>query len=173
MTAVDQGAFLGSRTRLEPQDAAAALLQLADGRYVLQLRDSNPKIFYPDHWGCFGGAVDAGETAARAVVRELAEELGLRLGAADCAYFTEFTFDFGFAGHGVRRRHYYAATLPRTDLDGLVLTEGAALGAFTADEALGSKRLVPYDAFAIWMHHHRGRMAHRPGPAAGAEPGAA
>ena len=41
--------------------AVAALLQLSDGRYLMQLRNSNPDIFYPEHWGCFGGAVDAGE----------------------------------------------------------------------------------------------------------------
>ena len=24
----------------------------SDGRYLMQLRDSNPDIFYPEHWGC-------------------------------------------------------------------------------------------------------------------------
>lgn len=168
--AAEGGAFLGARTRLRPEDAAAALLQLADGRYLLQLRDPKPEIFYPDHWGCFGGAVDEGETAAEAIVRELREELGIAVRQEDCAYFSEFTFDFGFAGHSVRSRHYYAVMLPQTTLDGLVLTEGAALGAFTADEALGSKRLVPYDAFAIWMHYHRDRMAVRLAGASAAAP---
>jgi 8-oxo-dGTP pyrophosphatase MutT (NUDIX family) len=73
------GAFLGSRVRLRPASAVAALLQLADGRYVMQLRDSNPGIFYPDHWGCFGGAVDAGEEPVAALVRELAEELAVKI----------------------------------------------------------------------------------------------
>jgi 8-oxo-dGTP pyrophosphatase MutT (NUDIX family) len=59
---------------LRPAHAVAALLQLSDGRYVMQLRDSNPNIFYPDHWGCFGGAVDPGEAPAVALVRELREE---------------------------------------------------------------------------------------------------
>ena len=59
-------AFLGSRTTLRPQHAVAALLQLSDGRYLMQLRDSNPAIFYPDHWGCFGGAVDAEEAPVAA-----------------------------------------------------------------------------------------------------------
>ena len=52
----------------------AALLVLDDGRYVMQLRDAIPRIFYPGHWGCFGGAVEAGEEPEQALRRELAEE---------------------------------------------------------------------------------------------------
>ena len=73
--------------------------------------------------------------------------------------FTEFTFDFGFAGDGIRLRTYYAVTLPQADLDGLVLGEGADLAAFEAERLLAMPRVVPYDAFALWMHHARGRLA--------------
>jgi len=131
------GAFLGSHTTLRPNHAVAALLQLSDGRYLMQLRDSNPDIFYPEHWGCFGGAVDAGEAPGAALARELKEELAVSVVPSDVTRFTEFTFDFGFAGDGIRLRTYYAVTLPQADLRGL----------------------VPYDAFALWMHHARGRIA--------------
>jgi 8-oxo-dGTP pyrophosphatase MutT (NUDIX family) len=160
------GAFLGSRTTLRPAHAVAALLQLSDGRYVMQLRDSNPAIFYPDHWGCFGGAIDAGEGPVAALVRELKEELQVAVAPADVSRFTEFTFDFGFAGDGIRLRTYYAVTLPQADLDGLVLGEGAELGAFEAERLLALPRVVPYDAFALWMHHARGRIATSDGSAA-------
>jgi 8-oxo-dGTP pyrophosphatase MutT (NUDIX family) len=153
------GAFLGSLATLRPAHAVAALLQLSDGRYLMQLRDSNPAIFYPDHWGCFGGAVDAGEAPVAALVRELREELQVAVAPADVSRFTEFTFDFGFAGDGVRLRTYYAVTLPQADLDGLVLGEGADLAAFDAERLLALPRVVPYDAFALWMHHARGRIA--------------
>ena len=78
---------------------------------------------------------------------------------ADVTRFTEFTFDFGFAGDGIRLRTYYAVTLPQSDLDGLVLGEGADFGAFEAERLLALPRVVPYDAFALWMHHARGRIA--------------
>jgi 8-oxo-dGTP pyrophosphatase MutT (NUDIX family) len=152
-------AFLGSRTTLRPAHAVAALLQLSDGRYVMQLRDSNPDIFYPEHWGCFGGAVDPGEAPAAALVRDLEEELAVRVVPSAVTRFTEFTFDFGFAGDGVRLRTYYAVTLPQADLDGLVLGEGADLAAFAAESLLAMPRVVPYDAFALWMYHARGRIA--------------
>jgi 8-oxo-dGTP pyrophosphatase MutT (NUDIX family) len=144
---------------LRPSHAVGALLQLSDGRYVMQLRDSNPDIFYPDHWGCFGGAVDDGEAPATALLRELEEELSVIVQPADVTRFTEFTFDFGFAGDGIRVRTYYAVTLPRADTHGLVLGEGADLAAFEAETLLAMPRVVPYDAFALWMHHARARIA--------------
>jgi 8-oxo-dGTP pyrophosphatase MutT (NUDIX family) len=157
------GAFLGSRTTLRPTHAVAALLRLADGRYVMQLRDSNPAIFYPDHWGCFGGAVDAGETPVAALVRELREELQAVVTPADLHPFTNFSFDFSFSGDGIRQRTYFAVRLPQSDLAGLVLGEGADFAAFEPDTLLAMPRVVPYDAFALWMHHARSRFARNDG----------
>ena len=137
----------------------AALLQLSDGRYLMQLRDSNPDIFYPEHWGCFGGAVDPGEAPTAALVRELKEELAVNVVPSDVTRFTEFTFDFRLCG----RRHPAADLLCRDPAasgpGGLVLGEGADLAAFEAERLLAMPRVVPYDAFALWMHHARWRIA--------------
>jgi 8-oxo-dGTP pyrophosphatase MutT (NUDIX family) len=141
---------------LQPEDAVAALIQLTDGRYVLQLRDAKPHIFYPDHWGCFGGAIDSGETPEAALVRELGEELGLRLGENSFTRFTCFTHDFTFAGLRAIERLYFHMSL--SDLAGLRLQEGADIAAFPAQHALEKLRMVPYDAFALWMHHNRERI---------------
>ena len=67
--------FFASRATLRPAHAVAAPLQLADGRYLMQLRDGNPNIFYPEHWGCFGGAVDAGEAPVAETLPGLAQAL--------------------------------------------------------------------------------------------------
>jgi hypothetical protein len=40
------------------RDAAAAIIVTDDGRYLMQERDDTPGIFYPDHWGLFGGAFE-------------------------------------------------------------------------------------------------------------------
>lgn len=154
-----QSAFLGSRSQLRPAHAVAALLQLANGRYIMQLRDSNRDIFYPDYWGCFGGAVEPDEEPIDALVRELGEELGIVVPRVDVRRFTEFTFDFGFAGDSVRRRTYYEARLPQSDLGGMTLGEGADIGDFQGDILLAMPGVVPYDAFALWMHYARGRLA--------------
>lgn len=46
------------------------------GRILLEQRSSQ-KRWFPSYWECGGGSAHAGETAFDAVVRELAEELGL------------------------------------------------------------------------------------------------
>ena len=85
--------------RLSPGDASVALIVVDSANYLLQLRDQKPGIFYPGHWGLFGGALDPGETPDAALRRELFEELGFA--PRDISYFTEFAFDF--APHGGRR----------------------------------------------------------------------
>lgn len=148
--------FVRADAPLRPANAVAALLLLDDGRYLMQLRDALPQIFYPDHWGCFGGAVDAGERPLAALRRELREELELELGEA--REFTRFDFDFSELGHGSVYRIYYEARLPEEAVSGLVLHEGAQMRAFEAGELLAGHRLAPYDAFALWLHASRRRF---------------
>ena len=37
----------------------------------MQLRDQKPNIFYPGHWGLFGGAIEENEDPTVALKREL------------------------------------------------------------------------------------------------------
>lgn len=147
------GNFLVGDRNLTPADASVALVVLDDGRYLMQLRSERPGIFYPGHWGLFGGALDAGEDFDTALLRELKEELGHDLGGG--RYFTEFTFDFGFCGRGRVARRYFEVKLPAARLGELVLSEGSAMKAFAAQDVLSQVRVVPYDAFAIWLHATR------------------
>lgn len=45
----------------------------------MQLRDDDPKIMFPGHWGLTGGAANADETPEQAARREVEEETGLAL----------------------------------------------------------------------------------------------
>ncbi len=141
--------FLSEDVDLTPSNAVVGLIVCDDGRYLMQLRSQKPSIFYPGHWGLFGGAVDPGETADAALSRELREELGVE--GLNASYFTEFTFDFDFCGHGRVWRRYYRIEVTTSSVRDMVLGEGNDLRAFKAAEILTGHRVVPYDAFAIWL----------------------
>jgi 8-oxo-dGTP pyrophosphatase MutT (NUDIX family) len=139
--------------RLHPANAVAALLVHEDGRYIMQLRDAKPRIFYPGHWGCFGGAVEPGEATADAMRRELKEELEYETG--DFHRFTQFDFDFAPLGGSKVYRIYYETIVNDDAYRTFVLHEGAAVRAFDGAELLSQHKVTPYDAFAIWMHLYR------------------
>jgi 8-oxo-dGTP pyrophosphatase MutT (NUDIX family) len=139
--------------KLQPNDAVAAIILGANGRVLLQLRDDKPDIFFPNMWGLFGGAVEAGETPEIALLRELNEELGIAFPVTNLKKFTEFTFDFAPWGYGVLYRKFYLVEAAAYPVDRFVLGEGRKLGYFDLDDALATLKLVPYDAFALWMFH--------------------
>jgi len=143
--------------KLRAGDASAALLVLEDGRYVLQLRDDKPEIWYPAHWGCFGGAAEPGEEPADTLRREIREELALEIGTP--RWFTRFVFDLRAIGSIQCNRDYFVVEATQETFATCRLGEGAALQAFSAEMALRDLRLVPYDSFAIFLHSQRGRFA--------------
>jgi 8-oxo-dGTP pyrophosphatase MutT (NUDIX family) len=142
--------FLGAENVLSPSDASAAIIALSGKRYLMQLRDQKPNIFYPGHWGVFGGAMDPGETTSQGLRRELREELSL----PDIAFkpFTSIAIDFSYCGLGNVVRHYFVAEIDESMLGRLRLNEGQEMRVFAASELLLVQRVVPYDSMAIWMH---------------------
>ena len=141
----------------QPQDAVASLLVHEDGRYIMQLRDGKPGIFYPGHWGCFGGAVDPGETPIDALRRELREEIEFEMPKAD--RFTQFDFDFTPLGYSKVCRTYFEVQVSDAAFRRFVLHEGADFQAFKGDQLLVARRVTPYDAFAVWMHLNHSRAS--------------
>lgn len=150
--------FLASTAPLRFGDAVAAILVLEDGRYILQRRDDLPGIWYPDHWGFFGGGIESGEDALAALGRELEEELTLAIDIATARLFARFDFDL--SPDGLRRfyRNFYVVPIAGAALGRARLKEGAEVKAFSGAEALGSLRLTPYDSFALFLHYARGRV---------------
>jgi 8-oxo-dGTP pyrophosphatase MutT (NUDIX family) len=141
--------FLRGDHNLVPSDAVVGLIVVDNQNYLMQLRSQKSGIFYPGHWGLFGGAVDYGESADHALLRELREELGIEF--TDAQYFTEFSFDFSFCGRAKVWRKYYRISVTRRMTEEMILGEGSDMRAFTAQEILRAPRVVPYDAFAIWL----------------------
>lgn len=149
--------FLTDIHPLHGEDAAAAIIVTDDARYLLQLRDDIPRIFYPGHWGCFGGALSVGETPLQAIKRELEEELEFNSDVG--REFVNFDFDFAPLGQSRIRRTYYEITVRDDQVARFVLHEGAAFRLFAAAEIFALSNVTPYDSFAIWLHVARGRFS--------------
>lgn len=145
-------------TPLTPGNAAAAILTI-NGEYLLQLRDSKRGIFFPNHWGCFGGGAEPGESVEQALVREINEELGILLEPGAARYFTRFDFDLGFAGLAPIWRYFYEIALAPSLMSTLRPREGRDMRLFPAEAILTHDiALTPYDAFALWLHINRRRL---------------
>ena len=59
--------------------AYAGIFIIKEGKILLQFRDNSPNITWPNSWAIFGGGIEKGETPRQAIVRELQEELDLKI----------------------------------------------------------------------------------------------
>lgn len=144
------------RTRITPGDAVAAVILVEQSKYVLQLRDDAAGVFFPGHWGLFGGGVEAGETLEEALRRELDEELGVSV-----AHMRPlFGFEFDLTPLGLSRIHrtYFEVNLSSEELRAASLCEGQRIGVFTRDEVLRLTPTAPYDGFALWLVTNASRL---------------
>ncbi len=80
MTVDRQPVDVESRESRRPVDVAVGVLIDAEGRFLITSRPAG-KV-YAGHWEFPGGKVEAGETVEAALQRELHEELGITIGAA-------------------------------------------------------------------------------------------
>lgn len=63
--AVGRDPLIAGEGPLSVGDAVAAIICVEAGGYLMQLRDARPDIWYPDHWGLFGGALEPEEDPIR------------------------------------------------------------------------------------------------------------
>ena len=96
----------------------------------MQLRDDIPGIAFPGHWGFFGGHLDPGETPAKAVRRELLEEIGYA--PPELHFFCRMETE-----QSIRHVFYGPLTVA---VDRLTLREGWDLGLVTAEEIRQGQR---------------------------------
>ena len=96
---------------------SSAMLVNADGDILVNLRDDDPRIIFPNQWSLIGGHVEPGESPEEGLVREVAEEIGYQV----TEYHPLATF---FDGGDVR--HLYLVPI-EAPIDDLVLGEGQAI----------------------------------------------
>ena len=88
---------------------AAAVILREDGSFLLGRRA--PGTYYPGYWEFPGGKVEAGETPHDALVRELAEELGIEVIAATPWIVREHVYE-----HAHVRLHFFRLTQWRGEI---------------------------------------------------------
>ena len=57
----------------------AKIILYQENKILLQLRDNNPNIPFPNRWSLFGGEIKTGESPEQAIEREVREEIGSRI----------------------------------------------------------------------------------------------
>ena len=60
---------------------SGAILRNSEGKILFQLRDKNGKN--PNMWGIFGGGIKKGENPTNAIIREIKEELRIKISSSD------------------------------------------------------------------------------------------
>lgn len=105
-------------------DGTNIILINDENAVLLQLRDNKPTIPYPNTWALPGGHRGHDETPLECIVREIQEEMGLRL--QEVSLFVAAERSYGV-------EHTYWARV-RFHLEDIVLTEGQCVQWFTYDE---------------------------------------
>ncbi|MEE2704891.1 MAG: NUDIX domain-containing protein [Pseudomonadota bacterium] len=151
--------FLKDQQPLRPDNAVAAIVKNSSNDYLLQLRDLVNGIFYPGHWGLFGGGLEKRDLDPKdCIIRELKEELNVSFSRKKIVEFTNFTFDFSFSNRGILSRTYFEIQISQDQIKNIRLGEGSDYGFFNINEILLDKKVVPYDLYALWLHSSKVRF---------------
>lgn len=94
---------------------------------LMQLRDFKSDIFYPGHWGFFGGSVDDGENPDETAKRELFEEICYRPPVMYKLSASKVPEWKGFVVHS------YCCPLTKP-VKSMILKEGIDIGLFSLEE---------------------------------------
>ena len=107
---------------------AGVILEDEFGRILLQLRDNIPRIANPNQWGLFGGRIETGEIPFEAALREIEEELCIKLSPDRLHPFTIYRDS---PKQCFYRFHYQVAA---GEIAAIRLTEGQRYGLWSQAE---------------------------------------
>lgn len=103
---------------MEKFPCVAIIIENTNKEILLLLRDDKPWIAYPNCWTLVGGHVEDGETAEKAALRELQEEVGLNL-----SLNLWKRYDYEYAPEVVIDQHIFVGVVA-SDYPSMILGEG-------------------------------------------------
>ena len=110
---------------------STAILVNPNREILVNLRDNDPEIIFPNQWSLIGGHVEPGEKPEDGLIREVKEEIGFVL----TEYCLLATF---FDGPDIRYLYLVPIVLPITQL---TLGEGQAIRFINPHQALSDLEL--------------------------------
>lgn len=112
---------------------------------LLQLRDDKQGIYFPGYWGTIGGAVEYGENPKEAIIREVSEEISLKLDNLE--FISEINYWYA------RKLHILTFYKAKIDVPVLKikLSEGQKVDYFSFDK-LNRIAIVPSTKKFIYKH---------------------
>ena len=139
---------------LNPSNAVCAII-INNNKILLQKRDNIKKIFFPNHYGLFGGAIEKGEKKKTALKRELHEEIGIKFKLNRFKLFNEMKLDFRPIKYKKFIRSFYLLRLDNTEKNTIKLGEGSEMKWFNPLYAYNNLKITPYDAYVIWLYLYK------------------
>ena len=119
---------------------AGVILVNRRSQILLLLRDDIPTIGYPNHWTIVGGCIEEGEAPEEAAIREVEEEIDVRL--AGVSPFRRYDIADGHRDKPVPYYVYWSGL--DKELAELTLGEGQDMRFFSPEE-LSSLRIIPHE----------------------------
>jgi 8-oxo-dGTP pyrophosphatase MutT (NUDIX family) len=98
-------------------------------KFLLQLRDDKEWIKTPNKWSIFGGGIEKGESPKTTAIREMEEELGLKLTDKDLKLIVKV------------HSHYIFLSEKEINLSQLELHEGQDMKLFSRREIIWMKNV--------------------------------
>jgi 8-oxo-dGTP diphosphatase len=115
-------------------DYVGLIIIRKDGKMLFQLRDNKKNISDPNKWGLFGGGMHINEIPEEAIIREIKEELGVRINKKDLSLIMKIPF--------FKENRYIFRIDWDKKISDLKLNEGKDLGYFSIKEILIKKNVV-------------------------------